>query len=59
MANMSYSRFENTLADLQDCFNALSDEGMESLSDTEKIYALKMIKVCRNFADDFEGYLEK
>ncbi|HCY75961.1 MAG TPA: hypothetical protein DHV28_08560 [Ignavibacteriales bacterium] len=51
---MSYCRFENTFPDLQDCFKALSNEGLESLSETEKKYALKLIKVCRDLTDDFE-----
>ena len=59
MANMSYIRFENTIPDLLDCYNALSDEGVESLTESEKVYALKLIKVCRDLADEFEGYLEK
>jgi hypothetical protein len=28
---MSYCRFENTLNDLRDCFNALQEEGLETL----------------------------
>jgi len=59
MANLSYCRFENTFPDLQDCFKALSTEGLESLSEKEKKYALKLIKVCRDLADDFEDKLEK
>lgn len=45
MANMNYCRFENTFADLQDCFEALSNKGIEGLSETEKIYALKNDKI--------------
>ena len=40
MANMSYCRFQNTVQDLQDCFNAI-DEALENgepmaLSDDEQ-----------------------
>jgi hypothetical protein len=28
MANMSYCRFENTLADLRDCLEALREDGL-------------------------------
>ena len=40
MANMSYCRFQNTVMDLQDCFNAI-DEALENgepmdLSDDEQ-----------------------
>ena len=55
---MSYCRFENTLADMRDCLNAL-DNGLdaEELSDYE-------ISALHNFADTarqiarFEGYIE-
>ena len=45
MGNMSYCRFENTLADMEDCLNAL-ENGLdaEELSDYE-------ISALRNFAD--------
>jgi len=32
MSNMSYCRFENTLADLQDCYEALQEVSPEDLS---------------------------
>ena len=45
MGNMSYCRFENTLADMRDCLNAL-ENGLdaEELSDYE-------ISALSNFAD--------
>ena len=45
MGNMSYCRFENTLADMRDCLNAL-ENGLdaEELSDYE-------ISALRSFAD--------
>ena len=45
MGNMSYCRFENTLADMRDCLHAL-ENGLdaEELSDYE-------ISALRNFAD--------
>ena len=45
MGNMSYCRFENTLADMRDCLHAL-ENGLdaEELSDYE-------INALRNFAD--------
>lgn len=51
--NMSYCRFENTYGDLQDCYNALAEEDLDELSESEKKYAKKLIKMCRNIADDF------
>ena len=50
---MSYCRFENTYGDLQDCYDALGEKSLEELSETEKKYAKKLIKMCREIADDF------
>lgn len=36
MANMSYCRFENTLSDLEDCFEALQNGEIESTSEKKK-----------------------
>jgi|TARA_R100000808_G_C2072407_1_gene99394 phage tail tape-measure protein len=49
MGNMSYCRFENTLADMRDCLNAL-ENGLdaEELSEYE-------ISALRNFADVAES----
>tara|TARA_R100000742_G_C4264292_1_gene82192 strand:+ start:62 stop:271 length:210 start_codon:yes stop_codon:yes gene_type:complete len=45
MGNMSYCRFENTLADMRDCLYALEDGlDAEELSEYE-------ISALRNFAD--------
>lgn len=45
MGNMSYCRFENTLADFRDCFQALRDlaEGEGKISRREKKYALTLV----------------
>lgn len=50
---MSYCRFENTYGDLQDCYDALSEKDLDELSESEKKYAKKLIKMCRDIADDF------
>ena len=51
MSNMSYCRFENTYHDLQDCYRNMDDE---DLSDSEKQYKKKLIKLC-NTIINFEG----
>lgn len=51
MANMSYCRFENTYHDLLDCFEYMDEE--EELSDTEKKYRERMIKLCKEIADNY------
>lgn len=53
MGNMSYCRFENTYGELQDCYGALGKKSLDELSKTEKKYAKKLIKMCRDIADDF------
>ena len=53
MGNMSYIRFENTYRDLQDCYEALGEKSLDELSETEKQYAIKLIKMCREIADEF------
>ncbi len=63
MSNMSYCRFENTVPDLQDCYDALSDAGsikeMEdnASSEFEKKAIRKLVKLCKEIADDFSDEL--
>ena len=47
MSNMSYCRFENTLADLNDCYNNVNG----TLSDSESRARDDLITLCREFAD--------
>lgn len=62
MPNMSYCRFENTLADLEDCrdqlinYNCLEekDQHDEFLSQTEFIRAKELIEMCREISENFE-----
>lgn len=57
MANMSYCRFNNTLSDLEDCREALENQNISSL--TEKRKAKRLLKVCREIADNFdEDYID-
>jgi hypothetical protein len=51
MANMSYVRFENTLRDLQDCFDHLYDD---DLSPSEEKYRKFLIEICKEIAGEFE-----
>lgn len=52
MSNMSYCRFENTYRDLQDCYEAMGD-GTDDLSESEKKYFERMLKLCKDIVDDF------
>jgi hypothetical protein len=40
MSNMSYCRFENTLNDLRECFEALQNRDIESVREKKKARAL-------------------
>ena len=53
--NMSYCRFENTLAALRECRDALSEscDPLSELSESEKKAAERLFKMCRELADDF------
>lgn len=59
MANMNYCRFENTYNDLDECFEALGEESIDELSDSERKYALKMIRLCASVIEDFEYLLNE
>ena len=57
MSNMSYCRFRNTLADLNDCHDAMED-GPEGLSAEEFRARLAIIKRCVEIAEDYGQELE-
>jgi len=50
MGNMSYCRFENTLADLRDCQEHMDDK---DLSSEEAKARLRLIRVCSQIEGDF------
>ena len=51
MSNMSYCRFENTLGDLKDCRDALEEEGIDGLSESELKAYKKLVEVCREIVE--------
>lgn len=53
---MSYCRFHNTLIDLRECYEALSNEGLESLSESERKSAIKLIEICKDISDEHSEY---
>lgn len=59
MANMSYCRFENTYSDLLDCYESLQNKSIDELSESEKKYALKLIKLCSDISEDFLHEINK
>lgn len=57
MANMSYCRFNNTLSDLEDCRDALENQNISSIAEKRK--AKRLLKVCREIADNYdEDYID-
>jgi len=55
MANMGYCRFENTLSDLEDCYEHMDDD---NLSELETKKRRMLIETCRNIAADYEHELQ-
>ena len=53
MSNMSYVRFENTYADLFDCYESMDDMDEDGLSESEVRYRKKMIALCKKIVADF------
>lgn len=59
MANMSYCRFQNTVMDLQDCYDSLhemldDDEMAEDLSSEELRAKKRLIQLCKDISFEFE-----
>ena len=53
MPNMSYCRFENTLEDLQDCYNALCDLENGDLELSEEDAMKQLLKLCSQIDEEF------
>jgi hypothetical protein len=54
MANMSYCRFHNTLADLNDCFDAFGEiNGLDEIEGyEEQRNAWRLIRLCQTIVND-------
>jgi len=55
MSNMSYCRFENTLGDLQDCYDHMDKD---LTSDYEIKARERMIKLCIQIAEEYGADIE-
>ena len=57
MPNMSYCRFENTLQDLLDCYDALTIDSLEVLkedmSEREGEALVELVDLCKNIYLEF------
>lgn len=60
MSNMSYCRFQNTLADLRDCFDAMNedDDDLGDLSEYEAEAKYKLIELCRTIIEYDDAWNE-
>jgi len=54
MSNMSYCRFQNTLGDLEDCFEHFEIEGEDDLSMEEAQAREDMIELCRKIVELYD-----
>lgn len=59
MPNMSYCRFRNTLDDLEECADVLSEiDTLGELSEGEREAALRLLRLCNRLAADWEAEIE-
>ena len=56
MANMSYCRFENTLRDLQDCYEHMDDP---NLSSSEERARQGIIDLCYNIVENYGDEIDE
>lgn len=54
MPNMSYCQFQNTLLDLQQCYNTLVDDGIDAITPEELKALHKLRKLCEQFIDEYD-----
>lgn len=52
MANMSYCRFENTLADMKDCLEHIHDEIDVELNPDEHEAREEMLEIAKRIVDE-------
>lgn len=51
MSNMSYCRFENTLKDLDDCYENMGDDLSDS--PTEEQARKELIELCKSIVEEY------
>ena len=56
MSNMSYCRFQNTLQDLLDCYDHMSDQ---DLSEHERKARKQLLEVCYQIVEDYQDEVEE
>ena len=58
LGNMAHCRFINTVDDLRTCQEALDDNEFDSLSDSEKQAAIRLVEICGQILDEHENIIE-
>lgn len=51
MGNMGYCRFQNTVGDLEDCYDHIHDD-LDDFSDEEKKARQRLIELCSDIVND-------
>ena len=54
MSNFSYCRYENTAADMQDCLDAIRNDGLNVLSGSERKCAHKLYETAMKYIKEYE-----
>ena len=54
MSNMSYCRYENTAADMQDCLDAIRYDGLNDLSGSERKCAHELYEAAMKYIAEYE-----
>jgi hypothetical protein len=55
MSNMSYCRYENTSADMQDCLDAIRYDGLTDLSGSERKCAHELYEAAMKYIVEYEA----
>lgn len=58
MGNMSYCRFQNTAMDLDDCLEAMHNEEISELSESEGQAFVNLVMMAKEIAKMYEDYDE-
>ncbi len=58
MSNMGYCRFQNTLPDLQDCYDHMDNLDHEDFASDEARARSKIIKLAKRIIDDYGWEIE-
>ena len=58
MPNMSYCRFQNTVGDLEDCYDHI-DLNENDLSQDEEDARKRLIKICVNIALEYGDQIDR